>query len=149
MTFKDAAGREWLVRVDCNALRRIRDGLGVSFGDWKEIGELLKRLLFDDLFVCEVAYLIIKPEADKRTIGEEGFFAEMHGDAIASASEAVERGLVDFFRDPAIRAGVKAEIEAVKAMTTAALAIPTDSGPQSTSSPEDSESIPDPSLSAS
>lgn len=148
MTFKDAAGREWLVRIDCNALRRIRDGLGVSFGDWKEIGELLKRMLFDDLFACEVAYLVVKPEADQRKIGEEGFFAEMHGDAIARASEAVERGLVDFFRDPAIRAGVKAEIEAIKAMMTAALTIP-DSGPQSTSSPEGSESIPDPSLSAS
>jgi hypothetical protein len=33
MTFKDAAGREWLVRIDCNALRRIRDGLGINFGD--------------------------------------------------------------------------------------------------------------------
>jgi hypothetical protein len=71
----------------------------------------------------------------------------MHGDAIAAAAEAFERGMIDFFRNPAVRAGVKMEIESIRAVMRTALE-PLDSGQPSTRSPEDSESSPGPSPSA-
>ena len=147
MIFKDAAGRDWLVRIDVNALRRIRDGIGVNFGDWSEIGTLLKRMHFDDLFVAEIAYFVVKPEIDSRKIDDTGFFAELYGDAIARAADSIQQGIVDFFRHPAIRAGVKAEIEATKALTQTLLT--TGYGSESTRSPEGSESTPAPSPSPS
>ena len=139
MKFVDAQGREWFARIDVNALRRIRDGVGVNFGNWSDIGDILKRMIFDDLFVAEIAYCVLKPEIDQRKLDDASFFTGIYADATERACEAIQSGLSDFFRNPAIRAGIKAQTEAMRSLTES-LSKP--SGSESANSPGSSESTP-------
>lgn len=139
MKFIDSLGREWFVRIDVNALRRIRDGMGVNFGNWSDIGDILKRMIFDDLFVVEVAYCILKPEIDTRKLSDAEFFVGVHSDAIERVCDAIQSGLSDFFRNPAIRAGIKAQAAAIRSLTESLLK---PSGSESANSPGNSESTP-------
>ena len=139
MKFIDSLGREWFFRIDVNALRRIRDGMGVNFGNWSDIGEILKRMIFDDLFVAEIAYCALKPEIDTRKLSDTDFFAGVYGDAIDRACEAIQSGLSDFFRNPAIRAGIKAQAEQMRSLTQSLSKL---SGSESANSPGSSESTP-------
>lgn len=134
MKFTDNAGREWLIRIDVNALRRVRDALDANFGNWVDINPLLQRLRMDDVFVAEVAYWILQPEIAKREDAtQESFYAEMHNEAIEKACAAIEDGLAAFFRHAAIKAAVATEVQRLRKI------LPTH-GESSTSSQESSQS---------
>jgi hypothetical protein len=82
-TFKDNKGRDWPVRIDVRALQRVRDGFNYNLADRTVITDTLQKLFNDDLFVVEVAWRIVQPEALKKGVDEDDFFAAMEADVIA------------------------------------------------------------------
>ena len=94
--FKDNAGREWLIEINVDALKRVKSLLGVNLLDAAG-GDLLEKLVSDPVLLCDVIYALVKPEADNRNVPAEDFGRGMAGDAIEKATEAVLEELVNFF----------------------------------------------------
>ena len=163
-TFNDNAGRTWTIAINVDAIKRVRATLDIDLLQVVE-GKLLERLRDDPILLCDVIYVVCKPEADASGITDEQFGQAMAGDAIDHATTALLEDLVGFFRkgrrellakaltrlsevetraidlacqrldDPAI------EQQILTAMQTEPL-LPTQSGDSSGSLPESSESNP-------
>ena len=95
-TFKDNAGRTWTVTVNVDAIKRVRTALDVNLMAAVE-GDLLERLANDPVLLCDVIYVVCKPEADAQQITDEDFGRAMAGDAIEHATAVLLEELVDFF----------------------------------------------------
>ncbi|MGB4726716.1 MAG: hypothetical protein WBH86_04895 [Thermogutta sp.] len=95
-TFVDATGRTWTVIVNVNAVKRVRDLLKE---DLLDVSTILPRLLLDPILLCDVLYVICKPQADKMGVSDEEFGSAMAGDVIAQAKSAFLEEYVDFFPD--------------------------------------------------
>jgi hypothetical protein len=80
-TFKDNAGRTWTVSVDCDALKRVRTLLNVNLIS-TEFVKVLEQLLSDPVLLCDVLYVVCKPEAEKQSVSDVDFGRAMAGDAI-------------------------------------------------------------------
>jgi len=95
-TFRDNAGRTWTVSINVDAIRRVRSELGVNLMEAVE-GGLLERLASDPVLLCDVLYVVCRPEAEARSVADEDFGRAMAGDAIEHATTALLEDLVDFF----------------------------------------------------
>lgn len=95
-TFKDNEAREWFVRVDVAAVKRVRDLLQVNLLDVLG-GDLVERLRRDPVLLCDVLYVLCQPQANERQLADVDFGRAMAGDAIASATDALLEELVSFF----------------------------------------------------
>ncbi|MBT4819068.1 MAG: hypothetical protein HON70_25395 [Lentisphaerae bacterium] len=95
-TFKDNAGRTWTVGVNVDAIKRVRTVLDVNLMEAVE-GDLLEQLSSDPVLLCDVIYVVCKPEADAQSVSDEDFGRAMAGDAIEHATTALLEELVDFF----------------------------------------------------
>jgi hypothetical protein len=98
-SFQDNLGHPWIVTVNVDAVKRVRKLLDVNLLEVAE-GKLLERLANDPVLLCDVLYVLIKPDADKRNVSDEEFGRAMGGDAILQATEALLEELVDFFPQP-------------------------------------------------
>jgi len=98
-TFKDNAGRAWSVQINVDALKRVRSLLDVDLLEVLE-GKLIDRLSGDPVFLCDVLYAVVKPEADAQKVSDEDFGRAMGGDALDGATAALLEELVDFFPSP-------------------------------------------------
>ena len=96
-TFKDNAGRVWSVQLDVAALKRVRSLLGVNLLEVIESPKMIDKLSNDPVFLCDVLYAVVKPEADAQKLTDEDFGRAMGGDALDGASTAFLEELVDFF----------------------------------------------------
>ena len=99
-SFKDTEGREWTLRIDVNAIRKLR-AIGVDFNELAAEG--LARLKTDFVLLCDVLYLLCKDQADRRNVTDEDFGRGLAGDVIASATEALILAVVDFFPHEKVR----------------------------------------------
>ena len=95
-TFSDNAGRTWTLAVNVDAVRRVRSIVNVDLLEAVE-GKLIEKLVGDPILLCDVIYVICKPEADQRSITDEDFGRSMAGDAIDQATTSLLEELVDFF----------------------------------------------------
>ena len=95
-TFSDNAGRTWTLAVNVDAVRRVRSIVNVDLLEAVE-GKLIEKLVGDPILLCDVIYVICKPEADQRSITDEDFGRSMAGDAIDHATTSLLEELVDFF----------------------------------------------------
>jgi hypothetical protein len=116
-TFKDNEGREWLVSVDVAAIKRCRELLEE---DLLDVQQVLERLMIDPILLCDVVFVVCKPQADERGISDEQFARAMGGEAIARAKRALVEDLVDFFPDQADRENLRAAVEKYNQMATRA-----------------------------
>ena len=96
-TFQDNAGRTWTVSVNVDAVKRVRSLLEVDLLEAVE-GKLIERLRDDPILLCDVLYVVCKPEADAAGVTDEQFGQGMAGDAIDHATAALLEELVGFFR---------------------------------------------------
>jgi hypothetical protein len=96
--FVDNSGTRWNVELTIASIKRVRDLLSVNLLE-PESGEppLLTRLGSDVILLCDVIYVLVKPQADSKGVTDEAFGALLGGDAILSAQEAFYRELIDFF----------------------------------------------------
>lgn len=97
-TFKDNADRIWTVEINVDAIKRVRDLvdldlLAAAAGG----GAVIQKLAGDPILLCDVVYVLCKPQAEKLSVSDEEFGRAMAGDAIAEATEAVLEELVRFF----------------------------------------------------
>ena len=100
-TFRDTAGREWLVSINITTIKRVKGLCGVDLLDiGADENNIIARLMDDPVLLCNVVYAICKPQADEREISDEVFGEAMAGDAIDSATDAVLSDLVDFIPAP-------------------------------------------------
>lgn len=159
-TFKDNAGRVWTLAVNIDAVKRVRSSLKVDLLDAAR-GGLLERLSDDPVLLCDVLYVLVKPEADALKISDEDFGRSLAGETIDAATAAFLEELADFFPAPKRRL-LKKALGKLSELQTEALGLAERklealdlnaalkmSGPTSGSSPESSASIPDPSPSVS
>ena len=95
-TFTDNAGRTWTLTINVDAIRRVRSQLEIDLLQAVE-GKLIERLAGDPILLCDVIYVLCKPEADQRDVSDEDFGRAMAGDAIDHATTSLLEELVDFF----------------------------------------------------
>lgn len=161
-SFKDAAGRLWVVSVNVASIRYVRDALGVDLYELSGSATGVLELRDDPVKLVEVIWHLCSKAAAKEGISDEEFYASMWGDAIASATDAFVGALVDFFPDARRRAilteMMEKQTELMRTIQTeemnrvkeidvneAAKKIMASARPSgsSTDSPESSESTPD------
>jgi len=129
-TFNDSAGRTWQLAITVDAVRRVRDLVGVNLARLIEPREaggslpLMTDLEDDLLLLVDVIYALVKPQADAAGVSDEDFGRALGGEAIAAAHEAFWRELADFFRSLRRRpnAAEARAIEKQLAMVEAAMA---------------------------
>jgi len=137
-TFKDTEGREWQLKLNITAVKRVRDLAGVDLMDTAG-GETLARLAQDPIALVDTLYAICKPQTEVMTCGkckgwkqfkrgddgsevevpcdaceqtgrftDQQFGEAMAGEAIHNATKALLEELADFFPDPGMRRVMKA-----------------------------------------
>lgn len=95
-TFNDNAGRTWTVAINVDAIKRVKSLLGANLLEAVE-GKLIERLVSDPVMLCDVLYVLCKPEADSKQVSDEDFGRAMAGDAIDLGTTCLLEELVDFF----------------------------------------------------
>jgi hypothetical protein len=96
--FRDANGKEWVLRIDAHHAKRVKTLLGVGlFGLVAKGWEGAAELLGDPVAFVDVLYLLCKDEADGRKMSDEDFGRAMDGSALAAAADAFVEELIDFF----------------------------------------------------
>ena len=121
-TFHDNAGRTWTVAINATSIKRVKSLLGVNLLDAIE-GKLIEQLVSDPVLLCDVLYVLCKPEADAKQISDDDFGLAMAGNAIDHGTTCLLEELVDFFpqakRQVLAKALAKLEAFQSKAVETA------------------------------
>lgn len=150
--FKDTEGREWSIRIDVNAVKRVKEDCAVELLDIaKGDANAIAVVLANPAILINVLFSVCKPQAEKLGITGEEFASGVVGDVIETATTALIEGIADFFpasRRKVLRAALAKVMEAdAMAVQNAATAIASldvqsllqKSGGPSTSSPGASE----------
>ena len=114
-TFKDTEGREWQIAVNVNTVKRVRASLDIDLLAIED-GKLLERLHRDPVLLCDVLFVVCKPQVEQRSLTDEDFGAALAGDAIEHATVALLEDLVDFSPSPKDRANLKKVLDATWAV---------------------------------
>lgn len=161
--FTDSRGQQWELAVSVGSIRRVRAltqaaGQPVDLLRPEEGDPALVERLVDPLFVCDLVYCLVKPQADSLGVDDQAFGERMVGPAIGAAMTALYEELIDFFQSigrthlAELLQTHKNIVQAIVEQVTSQVrqenptrSIPTSS---STSSPASSASTPSPSPSA-
>jgi hypothetical protein len=92
----DAENRTWSTAISVNAIRRVKELVGVNPLEVFD-GELLARLADDPVLLVNALDAVCKPQADERDVSDEAFGELLVGDTIELAAAALVRGIADFF----------------------------------------------------
>jgi len=109
-TFRDNAGRLWDLRLSIAAVKRVRNELQVDLLG-KDFAKVVDQVFGDLVTLCNVAYVVVKPEADRLGVTDEQFGVAMAGDAIEEAIYALMDAMRDFTPNPRDRARVGKVLE--------------------------------------
>jgi hypothetical protein len=109
-TFTDNAGRTWTIAINVDAIKRVKGLLDVNLLEIVE-GTLIEKLIRDPVLLCDVIYVVCKPQADEQNISDEDFGRAMAGDAIEHATRALLEELVGFSPSPRDRANLQRILE--------------------------------------
>jgi len=106
--FKDANNREWMIKIDNNAIKRIEAITGIEhFIPKLEDPNFFEMFIGDPVMICDTIYAICKPQAEKQNINDEQFGEILVGEPIEHALYAFMEALVEYF--PPKKARVHAE----------------------------------------
>lgn len=106
--FKDNAGREWVVAVNCYTIKVVKTLTGVHIPGLLDDGMAgLARLVADHSDLCDVLYCLCKEDADARGVSDRDFGKAMYGDAVDHGKAAFLESLADFFPDAPVRAALR------------------------------------------
>jgi hypothetical protein len=95
-SFKDTEGREWVLRVDVNSVRSIRDKYKIDLQKvWNSEDE--RRRLDDVCTMIDVVHELCTEQAAKRSLSQDDFGAAMGGDAIDAARLALQNAILAFY----------------------------------------------------
>ena len=99
-SFIDSANRTWTISLTIDAVKRVRDSsLGVNLLEL-DVGDppLFTRLGTNIILLCDVIYVLIKPQADAVGVTDEQFGASLGGEVIFAAQKAFNEELISFFQ---------------------------------------------------
>lgn len=98
-SFTDMQNRTWNITVTIDAVKRVKSLLGVNLLEL-ETGDppLLTRLGTDIILLCDIIYVLVKPQADVVNVTDELFGSSLGGDAIFQAQKSFYEELIDFFQ---------------------------------------------------
>jgi hypothetical protein len=94
-SFKDNAGREWIVEFNVTTLKRVRTRLGVNLANL--IGDNFAeftRVVSDPMLLCDVLFVLC--EDQHAGVSDLDFGRAMAGDVITAAANAMYAAMVDF-----------------------------------------------------
>ncbi|WP_254512354.1 hypothetical protein [Anatilimnocola floriformis] len=94
-SFKDNAGREWLVNLDTNKVSVIRRECNFDPIAMDAAG--FQRLSDDMCLLVDVLYVACRPQADEQKITAEQFGRALVGDVIEPATVALLAAIADIF----------------------------------------------------
>ena len=92
-SFKDANGREWIIKIDAPKIAEVRSALNVNLiaKDYSAFVELAN----DEVLLVNVLWVLVRDQADGLT--DVQFGRAMVGDPIEHATGALVRAVCDFF----------------------------------------------------
>ncbi len=105
-TFRDNAGRSWLVAIDVAAIKRVRALLTYDLLTVLD-GKGAAPLTSDPVVLVDVLYVLCKPEADRLGVSDEEFGRALGGDALREATDAFVEALIAFCPNPRDRTRMK------------------------------------------
>lgn len=92
--FKDNKGRQWEIDVNVSSIRRVKDVTGIRLdGDQQELAVKLN----DVINLCNVLFVLCKPQADAQGVTDEQFGESLAGDVLGAAVDALREAITDFF----------------------------------------------------
>lgn len=112
--FTDNTGRSWVVAVTVDSVRRVRAAIDFDLMRLIDDKRQLARIVRDPVLLCDVLYVVCKPQADEQNVSDEDFGRAMAGDAIEHATEQLLNSLVDFCPSPRDRANLKQVLEVTR-----------------------------------
>lgn len=115
-SFTDKMGREWNLDITVAAMRRAKSqGIDLSMPA-KSLGDYF----FDDCYLCDALWAIVKPAASEVGLTQEQFELGLDGKTLATAREAIWEAMYEYFdiaKGEFLRsaiAGVAEEMETAK-----------------------------------
>jgi len=98
-TFTDSAGRVWTLSLTIDCAKRVRDLLSINLLE-PEIGDPppITKIGTDEILLCDVLFVMVKPQADALAVSAEQFAQALGPEAILSAQNAFYDELIDFFQ---------------------------------------------------
>lgn len=113
-------GREWQLTINVAAMRRAKSqGIDLSMPA-KSLGDYL----FDDCYLCDAIWAVVKPAATEAGLTQEQFELGLDGKTLDSAREALWEAMYEYFdvgKSEFLRAavaGAEAEMQAAKVSLT-------------------------------
>lgn len=114
--FKDSESREWHLRIDVDAIRRVRSNHSIDLATILASPESIERLTSDICLTIDVIYELCKPAADRFGIDAAAFGRSLFGDSLGNAVQAFEEALVEFLPESSRRATARRIIDAGRAL---------------------------------
>jgi hypothetical protein len=97
-TFVDTNSDTWHVRVDVNAIQRVRDMVGLDLAEILDEGsDLIQKLDKDPVMLVRTIYAVMEPSIEKRDVTPEQFGERICGDVLQEATTAFLYALCAFF----------------------------------------------------
>ena len=115
-SFKDSESREWHLRIDVDAIRRVRSTHSIDLATILASPESIERLTSDICLTIDVIYELCKPAADRLGIDAAAFGRSLFGDSLGHAVRAFEEALVEFLPESSRRATARRIIDAGRAL---------------------------------
>lgn len=92
-SFKDANGREWLVKIDAPTIADVRKELSIDLARLDE--RTFAALIDDPCLLVDVLWMVCRAQANGST--DRQFGEAICGDALDAATKALLDGVADFF----------------------------------------------------
>lgn len=103
--FRDSKDREWKLELTIGSVKRVNGALNVNLLDMDTVADtdgggapVLQRLGLDVIFLCDVIYALVSPQADEQSVSDVEFGESLGGDVIMRAQKALYEELVLFFQ---------------------------------------------------
>ena len=94
--FTDSLGRNWPIKIAIGGVRRVRETLDYDVTKALDGGEETAKL-GDVVFLVDLLFELVRPEAERRGISGEQFAEGLNGDVLEAGAAAMAEALVDFF----------------------------------------------------
>lgn len=107
-SFVDRKGKEWSIEFDLDLCRRLKETIGIDFGDLQG-GKAFLRLATDHEAFGAMLWLFCEEQAGAAGIDEIAFAKRIGGDALEGAQSAIVQAVINFTR-PSMRDAVRAVI---------------------------------------
>ena len=102
--FKDCEARNWEIRIDVDAVRRVRAACGIDLATVLASEDSIEKLKNDICLTIDVIYELVRPVAERLSVDAAAFGKALMSDSLGHALTAFEEALVEFLPESNRRA---------------------------------------------